>query len=111
MTKEDVLAKVREIRPNEYTDEWALSQLEELEQRVLRELMDGYLIPEAGEGLLVVSPYDGIYADWIVAQIDLANGDYDRYNNQMQLFNTRWEELGRHISRTYRREKPSVYRL
>ena len=111
MTREDVLARVREIRPNEYTDEWALGMVDELEQRILRELMDGYIIPEAGDGLVAVSPYDGLYADWVIAQIDLANGEYDRYNNQMAMFNSRWEEYARSISRNYRRERPSIYRI
>lgn len=111
MTREDVLARVREIRPNEYQDEWALRLIDELEQRILRELMEGYQIPEAGEELMAVPPYDGIYTDWIIAQIDLANSEYDRYNNDLQLFNTRWDEFARHVSRTYHRETPSRYMI
>lgn len=111
MTRQDVLARVREIRPNEFQDDWALGLIDELDQRILRELLEGYLIPETGEGLVAMPPYDGLYADWIVMQIDLANGEYDRYNNDLVLFNSRWEEYGRYISRNYRRERPSVYRI
>lgn len=111
MTREDVLAQVREVRPNEYQEEWALALIDEMEQRILRELLDGYIIPETGAGLIAVSPYDRMYADYIIARIDLANGEYDRYNNQMVMFNSRWEEYGRYISRHYRREHPSRYRI
>jgi hypothetical protein len=111
MRRQDVLARVREIRPNEYQDEWALGLIDELEQRILRELMTGYLLPEAGEDLVAVPPYDGLYVDWIVAQIDLANGEYDRYNNDLMLFNARWDEYARYISRSYEREKRDVYRV
>ena len=111
MTRQDVLARVRETRPNEYQDEWALGLIDELEQRILRELMNGYLMPEAGEDLVAVPPYDGLYVDWIITNIDLANGEYDRYNNDLVMFNNKWDEYARYISRNYRREQPSGYRI
>lgn len=116
MKREDILAEVREIRPNEYQDEWALKQVEELKQRILRELMAGYELPvdavqqagysylpyEEGE-LLTPSPYHKVYVYWLLVQIDMANSDYDRYNNDLQLFNAAWDEYARFVSRNYKR--------
>ena len=43
--------------------------------------------------LLVDSPYSGIYRYWLTAMIDLANQEYDRYSNDMELFNGAWNEF------------------
>jgi hypothetical protein len=104
VTKADILAEVREIRPNEYQDAWVLKQVEELHQRVLRELAANYIIPAEGGELQTPSPYHKVYVYWALAQIDLANAEYDRYNNDLALFNAAWQELANYISRTF--EKP-----
>ena len=111
MKREDILAEVREIRPNEYQDEWALKQVDELRQRILRELMAGYIIPDEGGELMTPSPYHKVYVYWGLAQIDLANSEYDRYNNELQLFNAAWQEFANHVSRTMRRERYRGFRI
>lgn len=111
MKREDILAEVREIRPNEYQDEWALRQVDELRQRILRELMAGYIVPAEGGDLMTPSPYHKLYVYWLLVQIDLANSDYDRYNNDLQMFNSAWDEYGRYVSRTFRREKYRGFRI
>lgn len=111
MTRTDILAEVREIRPNEYADEWVLKQIDELRQRIIRELLEGYEIPARGGELLTPSPYHRVYLYWVLVQIDLANSEYDRYNNDLMLFNTSWDELGKYISRNYRREKRDRFRV
>jgi hypothetical protein len=111
MTKSEVLAQVREIQPGEYSDQRLLDMIDECDQRVLREVLDGYLIPQSGGELVVPPPYDGLYKWWVLANICLLQQDVAGYNNFMQLFNALWEEYGRMVSRTYRRERPSVYRL
>lgn len=111
MTREDILAEVREVRPVEYQDGWVLKQIEELRQRVLRELMPGYLVPDQGGELMTPSPYHKVYVYWVLVQIDLANGEYDRYNNDLMLFNASWDELGHMISRTYPRERRRGFRV
>jgi hypothetical protein len=49
--------------------------------------------------LLVPSPFDDMYIKWLEAQIDYANGEYDRYNNAMAMYNT----LYNNYSNYYRR--------
>lgn len=41
--------------------------------------------------LLVPVPYDEMYLRWMEAQIDYYNGEYDKYNNAIILFNTVYE--------------------
>ena len=111
MTRADILAEIREIRPNEYQDEWVLKQVDELRQRILRELMAGYIIPDEGGELMTPSPYHKVYVYWVLAQIDLANSEYDRYNNDLQLFNASWQEFANYVSRTFKREKQRYFRI
>lgn len=124
MTREDILAEVREIRPNEYQDDWALKQVDELHDRIERELMAGYETPwdgvlqagysylpyEDGE-LTTPSPYHKVYVYWVLAQIDLANSEYDRYNNDLALFNAAWQEYANYVSRNYHRTVYKGFRI
>lgn len=51
--------------------------------------------------LLVGAPHDQIYLRWLEAQIDYANGEYGKYNNAIELFNTEWSALRNHYNRTH----------
>ena len=52
--------------------------------------------------LLVPPPHDKIYAAYVVAQIDFANGEYNKYNNSYAMFNLYWGEYCRWYSRNFR---------
>ena len=111
MTKEQVLAQVRETMPGEYTDERIMEMIGECDQRILRELLDGYIVPESGGELIAPGPYAGLYKWWALANVALMQQDIGAYNNHMQLFNSLWDEYGRMISRSYKREHNSRYVL
>ena len=51
--------------------------------------------------LIVPHPFDEIYIRWLEAQIDYANGEYDKYNASILLFNTEYEAYGRYYNRTH----------
>ena len=44
--------------------------------------------------LLVPAPFDEIYLRWLEAQIDYHNGENDRYNNSISLYNAMFEAYG-----------------
>ncbi len=52
--------------------------------------------------LLVLAPFDKVYRSYLCAMIDYANGEYDRYNNSMQMFNRQLSEFTGWYARTYR---------
>ena len=52
--------------------------------------------------LLVEPPHSKLYAEYVMARIDYANGEYDKYENSMQMFNAFWGEFSRWFARTYR---------
>lgn len=55
-----------------------------------------------GAELLVRPPHDKLYAAYVIAQIDFANGEYDKYENTLKMFNGYWGEYCRWYSRTFR---------
>lgn len=51
--------------------------------------------------LLAPAPYDEMYLRWLEAQIDYYNGEEDRYNNSIILFNNAYEDYKKHYTRTH----------
>ena len=51
--------------------------------------------------LLVPAPYDEVYLRWMEAQIDYHNGEYERYNNAIDMFNTAFEGYKNYYNRTH----------
>lgn len=51
--------------------------------------------------LLVPEPYDEVYLRWLEAQIDYANGEYEKYNNSAEAYNIRWKEFQNYYNRTH----------
>ena len=52
--------------------------------------------------LLVPEPYDEMYLRWMEAQIYYYNGEYDKYNNAIDLFNTAFEGYKNYYNRTHK---------
>ena len=52
--------------------------------------------------LLVSAPYHKIYYTYVMAMIDFANGEYNRYQNAMALFNSFFDCFTRWYAQTYR---------
>lgn len=55
-----------------------------------------------GIELMVRPPHDKLYAAYLEAQIDFANGEYNKYQNSMQMFNGYFGEFCRWFSRNFR---------
>ena len=51
--------------------------------------------------LLVPAPHDELYLRWMEAQIHYHNGEYGKYNNAIDMFNTTYEDYKRHYNRTH----------
>jgi hypothetical protein len=51
--------------------------------------------------LLAPAPYDEIYLRWMEAQIDYNNGEYDKYNNSVEMWNTAFEDYKNYYNRTH----------
>ena len=50
--------------------------------------------------LLVPAPFDEVYLRWMEAQIDYHNGEYEKYNNSIDMFNTAYQGYQNYYNRT-----------
>lgn len=51
--------------------------------------------------LLVEAPFDEVYLRWMEAQIDYTNGEYTKYNNSIDMFNTAYRAYENYYNRTH----------
>ena len=51
--------------------------------------------------LMVPAPHDKLYRTYLSAMIDFANGEYDKYNNSMILYNKQYGDFVNWYARTY----------
>ena len=110
MTATVLFERLRQLKPipAEIDDTILLDWLNQLEGQILHEiflLALSEITPYSAtptEALAAPYPYDGIYLLWMEAQVDFANGEYERYTNTMQRYNTAWNDLARHIAKCIR---------
>jgi hypothetical protein len=113
MTIAEAITKVDTLKPNTYTTEDKIGWLSNLDARVKSQIIDahecdkpiifyGYdsLLDQETE-LLVTTPYDEMYLRWLEAMIDYHNGEDDRYNNAIMLFNNAYEGYKRYYTRNH----------
>lgn len=110
MTATILFERLRQLKPipAEIDDTILLDWINQLEGQILHEifLLDlSEITPYTAtptEALAAPYPYDGIYLLWMEAQVDFANGEYERYTNTMQRYNVAWNDLARHIAKCIR---------
>lgn len=110
MTATVLFERLRQLKPipAEIDDTILLDWLNQVEGQILHEiflLALSEITPYSAtptEALAAPYPYDGIYLMWMEAQVDFANGEYERYTNTMQRYNTAWNDLARHIAKCIR---------
>lgn len=100
MTISEALAKFKTLHPSGIEEKVLVDFLSELDGRVAEEILEsadaaGMGLPydpdsDRNKTLLVPFPHDSIYITWLQAKTDYHNNEYDRFNNDMILFNTEW---------------------
>lgn len=106
----EVIAMVDEIKPNAFSQEAKTAWLNECEGLVQTEVflfapaeVIRYRWPENRDTpLLVEPPHDKLYWAYLTAMIDFANGEYNKYQNTMQMFNASYGEFMRWFALNYR---------
>ena len=113
MTLIEAINRIDTLKPNAYGQPEKVKWLSTLDGIIKKEIIDthegadkvtfnGYddntvLTTE----LLVPAPYDDIYLRWLDAQIDYANGEYSRYNNDVQAYNDAYLAFEKYYNRTH----------
>ena len=85
MTIETLIRKVKEEKPNAFSDERLIGFINEIEAEVA-EILHKYTVPVYTTGstdseLLAPAPYDRLYVTYVKAMIDYANEELEPYAN------------------------------
>lgn len=106
-----VIERVDQSKPNAFSIAAKVAWLAALDGRIAVDvfLMDiaelgqfAYRYPEDGERELLVSfPHDDIYDLWLAARIDFENGEYDKYQNTMAMYNEHFASFVQWFTRSY----------
>jgi len=102
MTIAEAIAAADAVKPNAFEDSVKIRWLNELEGRIAITLMLmspaeaaqlQYTTADEEKELLIDPPFDDLYPLWLQAKIDFANGEYDKYANTMQVYNTHYSSF------------------
>ncbi len=103
MTPKQAIELADDLKPNSFSQEAKFAALNRLEQRLMHEVfllapleVDRLILkhPDDLEHQMILDPpNDDIYVQWLMAQIDGWNGEYDRYANTSAIFNATFSQF------------------
>ena len=111
MTISAAIAACDRMRPNTFAYGEKEAWLRELEARIREEIVrthegaEAFLAGRAQEGedaLLASSPHESLYLFYMLARIDLMNGETARYNESAALFNAQYDAFSAAYNRAHR---------
>lgn len=114
MTINEAINRLDALKFNTYNQEDKVDWLSRLDTMVKNQVIDthegaesvifqGYTTDTPVETVLLVpAPHDEMYLRWMEAQIDYHNGEYDKYNNAIIMFNTSFEAYEAYYHRTHK---------
>ena len=109
----EAISKIDDLKHNTYSQSDKIGWLSRLDAMVKRMVIDTH---EGGEEItftgyddttdpetvmLIPEPFDEAYLRWLEAQIDYANGEYEKYNNSAEAYNTVWQAFLNYYNRTH----------
>ena len=113
------VAEIDRLRPNGYSEEEKTQWINALEARIQTEV---WLMPtgaltqydfsaDSQTELLLDEAHQDIYPAWLAAQIDFHNGEYDKYQNSIEMYNALWRNYVAWYCNTYRpADGPAAWR-
>lgn len=113
----EAIEQVRTLKPNQYLDETLVRWLSDLDGQIWQDLLMSYESGPApaayGEKdldveLLVGKPHEELYVTYLGAKIDYMNGEFERYNNAMMMYNAQRQAYFNAYIRTHA-SKGGVY--
>jgi hypothetical protein len=117
MTIIEAITKIDSLKYNTYSQEDKVDWLSRLDWMVKRQIIDthegGEAVPFTGYDadtdlhtvLLIPAPFDEIYLRWLEAQIDYTNGEMDKFNASIIMYNTAYEAFENYYNRNHRPAK------
>lgn len=114
MTIIEAVTRLDSLKHNTYSQNDKVLWLSKLDWMVKKQIIDTHEGAEAtsfngytdetdvNTKLLVPAPYDEVYLRWMEAQIDYLNGEYDKYNNAIIMFNADFEAYAAYYNQNHR---------
>ena len=111
MTVEEVIERIRAIKPSGYDDdmltEWVCQLEAHIHEDIVQRCEDAPERPDFSADdrsrieLVAPFPYDEIYLKWLQAKVDYWNGEYDRYQNDMVMYQYAWNQFSAYWMREH----------
>ena len=108
---QEIIDRVDDTKPNAFALQAKLEWIAELDGKIAANVMLmniaeiqqlKYSYPEdLTSEPLVGFPHDGIYEAWLAAKIDFWNGEYNKYQNSMEMFNALYGDYMRWFATSY----------
>lgn len=117
MTIIEAINQVDKLKPNTHSQETKIQWLSALDGKIKRSIIDthergeclsmGFWFDGYNENtpldmeLIAPAPYDEMYRHYLSAKIDEVNGEFERYNASITLFNAEYEAFENDYNRTH----------
>ena len=114
MTIKECIDIVDNNKPNQYTIKEKVMWLSFIDEFIINEVLkthegydgrydgfEGYSEDKLSVPLIVPSPYDRLYTQYLKMKIDEENGETTRYNNSMVLYNSYMLEFRKYYNKTH----------
>lgn len=120
-----LFAEVDELKPSQYDDSIKLKWLNEVEWRIVKEIIETHVPDESMSEftftgytndtpleteLIAKEPYAVLYKYYLFSMIDLANEEPDRYQNDAILFNQAYQDFANYWNRTHKSIYPCGFK-
>jgi hypothetical protein len=114
LTIREAIEFADDVKPNAFPDRVKVKWLEQLDGHIAAEefrmnpeelALLRYSEENMEVELLAEAPYDDIYPLWLQAQVDFANGEYNRYQNTMQVYNAHYGNFVVWLAEHFERER------
>lgn len=113
MTIHEAITQLDALKHNTYSQAEKISWLSTLDGRIRHQILDthaggpegvfpGYThLTPADTLLLVCYPHEDLYVRYLEAMVDYHNGEIEKYNNSIALFEAAYRSFQRHYNRTH----------
>ena len=109
MTLVEAIDAIDQLKPNGYTPEEKTAWINQLEANIQMDVMllhydqivQHDFAADPDSQLLLDAGHAALYTAWLGAQIDFANGEYDKYQNSMGMYNALWRQFVAWFANTY----------
>ena len=113
MTLIEAISRLDALKPNGFSGEQKIFWLSALDAEVKSGIIDRHegggeieFVPYSQDSpgdtqLLIPAPYEEVYLRYLEAQIDYANGEYERFNNSNAMYTAAYEAFSRAYNRKH----------